>query len=85
LNDILARALGHHQAGRLIEAEALYRELLAGQPDHPDALHYLGVLALQGGDGDGGGRGRPAPVTADAGQGGGGTDHPPVDESDIPF
>ncbi len=52
MNDRLARALGHHQAGRLDEAGALYRELLADQPDHPDALHYLGVLALQGGNGD---------------------------------
>jgi tetratricopeptide (TPR) repeat protein len=52
LNDRLARALGHHQAGRLDEAETLYRELLADQPDHPDALHYLGVIALQGGNGD---------------------------------
>ena len=46
MNDKLARALGRHQAGRLDEAGALYRELLADQPDHPDALHYLGVLAL---------------------------------------
>ena len=33
--------------------------------------------------GDGGER--PAPAAAGARQGGGGTDHPPVDESDIPF
>ena len=33
--------------------------------------------------GDGGGS--PAPATAGAQQDGGGTDHPPVDESDIPF
>ena len=33
--------------------------------------------------GDGGGS--PAPETAGARQDGGGTDHPPVDESDIPF
>lgn len=49
LNDSLASALGHHQAGRLQEAEALYRKILDADPKHPDALHYLGVLALQEG------------------------------------
>jgi predicted O-linked N-acetylglucosamine transferase (SPINDLY family) len=39
----------HHQAGRLAEAEALYRETLAQHPDHFDARHLLGVIALQRG------------------------------------
>ena len=39
----------HHQAGRLAEAEALYREILAAEPRHADALHLLGVLAGQTG------------------------------------
>ncbi|MBI3447014.1 MAG: tetratricopeptide repeat protein [Magnetospirillum sp.] len=43
--DLLAEALGHHQAGRLAEAEQLYRRFLAVHPDHPDALHLLGLLA----------------------------------------
>ena len=38
----------------------------------------------KGGDG-GGSKGGRAPATAGARQGGGGADHPPVDESDIPF
>jgi len=42
-------ALQHHQAGRLREAEPLYRQILARQPDHADALHLLGVLARQAG------------------------------------
>jgi len=42
-------ALGHHQAGRLAEAEALYRQVLAVRPRHPDALHLLGVVAHQTG------------------------------------
>jgi predicted O-linked N-acetylglucosamine transferase (SPINDLY family) len=42
-------ALGHHQAGRLAEAEALYGRVLAQVPDHADALHLLGVLACQSG------------------------------------
>jgi protein O-GlcNAc transferase len=43
-------ALQHHQSGRLAEAEALYREVLAGDPEDVDALHFLGVIALQRGD-----------------------------------
>ncbi|HVT87836.1 MAG TPA: tetratricopeptide repeat protein [Tepidisphaeraceae bacterium] len=40
-------ALGHHQSGRLAEAESIYRQVLAAQPNHPDALHLYGVLACQ--------------------------------------
>lgn len=40
-------ALQHHQAGRLAEAEAFYRQILAVQPQHADALHLLGVIAHQ--------------------------------------
>ena len=40
-------ALAHHQAGRLAEAERIYRELLAVEPQHADALHLLGVIASQ--------------------------------------
>ncbi len=43
----LDQAFAHHQAGRLKEAETLYREVLAQQPEHADALHLLGVLAHQ--------------------------------------
>ncbi|MGB8167957.1 MAG: tetratricopeptide repeat protein [Chthoniobacteraceae bacterium] len=42
-------AVDHHRAGRLAEAEALYRQLLDRQPAHPDGLHLLGLIALQGG------------------------------------
>ena len=42
----------HHQAGRLQEADALYRQILASQPDHPGALQMLGVLAHQVGRND---------------------------------
>ena len=38
-------ALGHHRAGRLDRAEALYRKILNKVPDHPDALHMLGAIA----------------------------------------
>ena len=42
-------ALQHHRAGRLAEAEAIYREILAIQPRHADALHLRGVIAHQSG------------------------------------
>jgi len=44
---LLREALGHHQAGRLPEAERLYRQVLASEPRQADALHLLGVLAHQ--------------------------------------
>lgn len=43
----LPLALQHHRAGRLQDAEALYREILARNPGCVDALHQLGVIALQ--------------------------------------
>ena len=45
----LESGLSHHQAGRLAEAERIYRQVLAEQPNHADALHLLGVLAGQTG------------------------------------
>ncbi len=45
----LEQAVAHQRAGRLAEAEEIYRRLLATEPEHPDALHWLGVLALQRG------------------------------------
>jgi tetratricopeptide (TPR) repeat protein len=46
---LLTEALAHHQAGRLPDAERLYRQMLALDPRHPDGLHLLGVLAHQTG------------------------------------
>lgn len=45
-------AMGHHQAGRLNEAERLYLQILKIDPGHADALHLLGVLAHQVGRND---------------------------------
>ena len=47
IEQALGVAVGHHQSGRLAEAEALYRQVLSRSPDHPEALHLLGVLAGQ--------------------------------------
>lgn len=49
LDVALRRAVAHHKAGRLQEAEQLYRAILQAQPDQADANHNLGVLALQTG------------------------------------
>jgi protein O-GlcNAc transferase len=46
---LLQSALAHHQAGRLSEAERLYRQALAAQPNHFDPVHLLGVVAYQQG------------------------------------
>src|SRR5271155_1897539 len=43
----MQQALALHQAGSLAEAEAIYRQVLAEDPDQPDALHYLGLIAHQ--------------------------------------
>ncbi len=45
----LREALGLHQAGRLDEAEAAYRNILDAAPDQLDALQLLGVLFGQTG------------------------------------
>lgn len=50
IEEAFARAVDHHRAGRLREAEPLYRYVLERQPDHSDALHFLGVIAQQIGD-----------------------------------
>jgi tetratricopeptide (TPR) repeat protein len=43
----LQQAVAHHQAGRLHEAEQLYRAILQAQPRHAEANHNLGTIACQ--------------------------------------
>jgi tetratricopeptide (TPR) repeat protein len=47
IDQAFAAAVQHHQSGQLREAEALYRQILDGQPGHADAMHLLGVIAFQ--------------------------------------
>jgi predicted O-linked N-acetylglucosamine transferase (SPINDLY family) len=47
---LLGQAVALHQAGRLAEAEPLYRQVLQVQPRHFDGLHLLGVVHYQRGD-----------------------------------
>ena len=46
----LNQAVALHQAGRLDEAESLYRQVVQQAPGQFDATHLLGVIALQRGD-----------------------------------
>ena len=48
-DEILQEAMRLHQAGRLAEAEARYRQILAREPGHAASLHYLGLLAYGAG------------------------------------
>jgi tetratricopeptide (TPR) repeat protein len=50
LDELLKTGVGQHQAGRLSEAKQAYEQVLAIDPSHPDALHLLGVIALQSAD-----------------------------------
>jgi predicted O-linked N-acetylglucosamine transferase (SPINDLY family) len=47
IDRLLSQALAHHAAGRLAEAEALCRQVLAASPNHSVALHLLGIIAYQ--------------------------------------
>ena len=47
---ILARAIASHRRGALDEAERGYHALLARDPRHAAARHYLGMIAWQRGD-----------------------------------
>ena len=50
IDDALARADAHYHTGRLAEAEAVCRAVLAGEPRHGGVLHRLGILAHAAGD-----------------------------------
>ncbi|MGD0461134.1 MAG: tetratricopeptide repeat protein [Tepidisphaeraceae bacterium] len=49
LQQQLEAALVHHRAGRLGQAEMIYRQILATEPKNADALFLLGSLAHQAG------------------------------------
>jgi protein O-GlcNAc transferase len=51
---VFAQALAAHRQGALERAGELYREVLLAQPNHPTALHMLGVVAVQSGQGTAG-------------------------------
>ena len=47
IEQFLQLAKQHHQAGDLRAAEPLYRQILQRQPAHAEAMHLLGMIALQ--------------------------------------
>lgn len=49
LSTLLAEAIVHHRAGRLVEAGGIYAAILNADPGHADALHLQGVVANQEG------------------------------------
>ena len=46
IEQALQQAIEAHKAGKLQDAEALYRAILQTQPKHPDANHNFGVMAV---------------------------------------
>ena len=46
----LEAGIALHVDGNFSQAQLVYEEILAQQPQHYDALHLLGVLAMQAGD-----------------------------------
>jgi tetratricopeptide (TPR) repeat protein len=42
----IQKAIEAHKAGKLQEAERIYRAILKNQPNHPHANHNLGVIAM---------------------------------------
>jgi predicted Zn-dependent protease len=46
IEQALQTAVEAHKAGKLQDAERLYRAILVTQPKHPDANHNLGVMAV---------------------------------------
>ncbi|MCD6393578.1 MAG: tetratricopeptide repeat protein [Planctomycetes bacterium] len=52
VSEILKAAIRNHQAGNLQEAEQLYGRVIEENPEHPLALHSLGIVAHQRGQND---------------------------------
>jgi tetratricopeptide (TPR) repeat protein len=50
--ELLQAGFRHQRAGRLTEAEACYRQILAAHREHSDSIHLLGLIAHQRGRSD---------------------------------
>ena len=46
IEEALQQGISAHKAGKLEEAERLYRAIIGSVPTHSDANHNLGVLAV---------------------------------------
>jgi tetratricopeptide (TPR) repeat protein len=47
--EALKIAFDHHRAGRMLQAEAIYAQILGAEPHNPHALHLMGLLVHQRG------------------------------------
>lgn len=47
VNNLLSCAFEYHKSGAIEKAQDLYTHILTHHPDHPDALHLLGVVSYQ--------------------------------------
>jgi predicted O-linked N-acetylglucosamine transferase (SPINDLY family) len=47
IQQIFEQATAHHRAGRVLEAEKLYRQVLAQQPNHAGTIHMIARLAME--------------------------------------
>ncbi|MEC4815304.1 MAG: tetratricopeptide repeat protein [Scytonema sp. PMC 1069.18] len=45
--EVLRLAMHHHRTNRLVDAQQSYHQVLVQQPNHPEALYGLGILAQQ--------------------------------------
>ena len=45
--NLFASAVSQHRSGQLMEAERLYRSVLAIEPEHAESLYLRGIIALQ--------------------------------------
>src|SRR5262249_8275669 len=50
VSDAMNMAFQLYHAGRVQDAEQLYRQILLVEPHHAEALNYLGIIALQSGN-----------------------------------
>lgn len=48
--ELLQQGMAKHTAGAYQEAEMIYRQVLSIQPEQPDAIHFIGVLAFNVGN-----------------------------------
>ncbi len=51
-SNALQQAMAHHRAGRLQQAEQIYRSVLARERENTEAMHLLGMVAFQTGHND---------------------------------
>ncbi len=46
VEEALQQGVAAHEEGKIQDAERLYRAILKSQPEHPDANHNLGLIAI---------------------------------------